>query len=98
MPVTVTLRIGGQALVAELDDAALAAIAAAIGPAAPAPPSPWLSIPEAAEYLRTSRQAVDDLLSAGRLARHKVGRRTLVARNELQALVTATPARRRADG
>jgi excisionase family DNA binding protein len=45
--------------------------------------SPFLTIPEAAELLRAKRQRVDDLLSAGRLARHKDGSRTLVSRAEL---------------
>jgi excisionase family DNA binding protein len=46
--------------------------------------SPLLSIPEAAEYLRSSRQRVDDLLSAGRLTRIKEGRRTLIERAEIE--------------
>jgi hypothetical protein len=33
------------------------------------PPSPFMTIPEAAEYLRTSRQRVANLLSDGRLER-----------------------------
>jgi excisionase family DNA binding protein len=44
-----------------------------------------MTIPEAAEYLRCSRQRVDDLLSQGRLTRIKEGRRTLVARAEIEA-------------
>jgi excisionase family DNA binding protein len=47
-------------------------------------PSPYMTIPEAAEYLRCSRQRIDDLLSQGRLTRHKEGRRTLVRRDELE--------------
>jgi excisionase family DNA binding protein len=46
--------------------------------------SPYLTIPEAADYLRCSRQRVDDLLSSGRLTRVKEGRRTLVARGEIE--------------
>ena len=61
----------------------------------PTEPSPYLSIPEAATWLRTSRQAIDDMLSAGKLRRHKVGTRTLVARTDLEALVTTDPRRRR---
>jgi excisionase family DNA binding protein len=45
--------------------------------------SPFLSVPEAAEYLRSSRQRVYDLLSAGRLTRRKDGSRVLVERAEL---------------
>ncbi len=47
--------------------------------------SPYLSVDEAAEYLRSSRQRVYDLLSSGRLSRHKDGSRVLVARAELEA-------------
>jgi excisionase family DNA binding protein len=43
---------------------------------------------EAAEYLRAKPQRVHDLLSAGRLTRHKEGGRTLVSRAEVEALVT----------
>jgi excisionase family DNA binding protein len=56
-----------------------------IGP--PAERSPYMTIPEAADYLRASRQAVDDLLRRGKLARHKRGRCVLVRRSELEALV-----------
>ncbi len=54
---------------------------------AAAPPSPYLTIPEAAEYLRCKRQRIDDLLSAGKLTRHKDGRRTLILRSELEAYI-----------
>src|SRR5205807_5528560 len=89
--VAVTLMIGGQPLLAELDEAALAVIAAALADREATRASPFLSVPEAAEYLRTSRQAVDDLLSAGKLGRRKVGRRTLVARADVEHLVQADP-------
>ena len=43
--------------------------------------SPYLTVPQAAEYLGCkSRQRVDDLLSSRRLTRFKDGRRTLVSR------------------
>ncbi len=46
--------------------------------------SPYLTVPEAAQYIRAgSRQRIDDLLSQGRLTRIKDGRRTLIAREEL---------------
>jgi excisionase family DNA binding protein len=48
--------------------------------------SPYMTAPEAAQYLRCKRQRIDDLLSAGRLTRYKEGRRTLVARAEVEAL------------
>lgn len=55
-------------------------------PAAPSL-SPFLTIVEAAEFLRTKRQRVDDLLSSGRLTRHKDGARTLIERAELERYV-----------
>jgi len=45
--------------------------------------APYLSVPEAAEYLRAKPQRVYDLLSSGRLARHKDGSRVLISRAEL---------------
>jgi excisionase family DNA binding protein len=48
------------------------------------PPSPYMTIPEAAEYLRCARQRVDDLLSQRRLSRFKDGARTLVLRREVE--------------
>jgi excisionase family DNA binding protein len=47
--------------------------------------SPYLTVVEAAEYLRSKRQRVYDLLSARRLTRFKDGRRTLLSRQELDA-------------
>lgn len=47
--------------------------------------SPYLSVPEAAAYLRCKRQRIDDLLSQGVLTRIKEGGRTLVARAEVEA-------------
>jgi excisionase family DNA binding protein len=47
--------------------------------------SPYLSVTEAAEYIRAKRQRIYDLLSARRLTRFKDGRRVLVARAELDA-------------
>jgi excisionase family DNA binding protein len=81
--IEITLSIGGQPLVAQFDDVALATIAAAL-PSTVEPSSPYMTIPEAAEYLCTSRQRIDDLLSSGRLHRVKEGRRTLVERAELE--------------
>jgi excisionase family DNA binding protein len=96
--VTVRLTVNGIPVDAVIDDDAVAAIAAAVGErdSAPGPaPSPYLTVQEAAEYLRTTRQAVDDMLSAGKLPRRKVGRRTLVARADLEALIERDPRRRR---
>lgn len=53
----------------------------------PADASPYLTIPEAAEYLRCSRQRIYDLCSSGRLPRCKDGTRVLVRRADLDRLV-----------
>jgi excisionase family DNA binding protein len=55
--------------------------------------SPYMTIPEAATYLRCKRQRIDDLLSARRLTRYKDGSRTLIARAELEAHLTQPPMR-----
>ena len=49
--------------------------------------SPYLTIEEAAEYARCSRQRLYDLRSSGRLSRAGDGRRALVFRQELDALL-----------
>lgn len=54
-----------------------------------APASEFLSIAEAADFLRCKRQRVDDLLSAGHLTRVKEGGRTLIRRSELLARLGA---------
>lgn len=48
-----------------------------------APSSPYLTVDEAAEYARCSRQRIYDLRSDGRLTRFKDGTRVLVLREEL---------------
>jgi excisionase family DNA binding protein len=82
--ISVTLKIGGQSLVAELDDDALATIASALTVKADPEPE-FMTIPETAELMRCSRQRVDDLLSARRLERVKDGRRTLLRRADVLA-------------
>jgi excisionase family DNA binding protein len=47
-------------------------------------PPRMLKVPEAAAFLRAEPQRVYDLLSDGRLTRHKDGRRVLVDRQELE--------------
>ena len=49
--------------------------------------SPYMTVGEAAEYLRCSRQRVYDLASSGRLPRYKDGGRTLHLRTEVTNLV-----------
>jgi excisionase family DNA binding protein len=55
--------------------------------------SPYMSIGEAAQYLRCSRQRIDNLLSARRLTRIKEGRRTLVDRREVEQYLVRAPRR-----
>jgi excisionase family DNA binding protein len=50
----------------------------------PEAPPQMLTVREAATFLRAKRQRVYDLLSDGRLTRHKDGRRVLVDRQELE--------------
>lgn len=83
--ITIELELNGARVPVVLDEHALAAIAAAIAQTAPEPPpSPLMTIPEAATYLRCSRQRVDDLLSQRRLERVKDGSRTLVRRQDVE--------------
>jgi excisionase family DNA binding protein len=52
--------------------------------------SQFLTVKEAAELLRCSRQRVYDLLSDGRLTRHKDGSRVLISRTEVIARLLPT--------
>lgn len=53
--------------------------------------SPWLTLDEAAEYLRVSPRTLDRLLERGRIRTSAIGRRRLVHRDELEAYMrTAT--------
>lgn len=65
----------------------LAELARLLGPHLPvAPPpeaSPYLTVAEAAVYLRSSRQRVYDLVSSRRLPRRKDGSRVLIRRADL---------------
>jgi excisionase family DNA binding protein len=49
--------------------------------------SPWMTIAEAAEYLRCNRQRIYELRSARRLTPHVENGRALCARDEVEALV-----------
>jgi len=53
-----------------------------------APADPWLSIGEAAEHLRASRQRLYDLCAAGLLKPAKDGRRLLFRRSWLDAYLS----------
>jgi excisionase family DNA binding protein len=82
--VLVTIDLNGARVPVTLDDAALVAIAAEIQSTAVVQDSPYMTIPEAAAYMRCSRQRIDDLLSQRRLTRVKDGRRTLIRRDEIE--------------
>ena len=95
--VTVTLLLNGAHVPVELDEAALAAIAAALptNPEPSEPPSKFLTVVEAAAYLRCDRQRIDDLLSSRRLDRVKDGARTLIRRTDVDAYLESETNRRR---
>jgi excisionase family DNA binding protein len=76
------LRAAIEQLVTDEVERRLAAIAR------PEPPSPYMTPAEAATYLRASRQRIYDLLSAGRLTRHRDGSRVLIARDEVETYLT----------
>ena len=48
-----------------------------------AAPGPWLTVPEAAAYARTSAGAIYNARSSGKLTRYGQGRKALVSREEL---------------
>ena len=52
--------------------------------------SPYLTVSEAAERLRTEPQRIYDLCSSGRLARFKDGDRLLLSRDEIDAYLAGT--------
>jgi excisionase family DNA binding protein len=52
--------------------------------------SPWLTVGEAAEYLRCKSKRIYDLVSQSRLPGHKDGSRLLLNRAELDAYVAGT--------
>lgn len=58
------------------------------------PPSPYMTIREAAAFLRCSRQRVDDLLSQRKITRFKDGSRTLVSRAEIEEHLRSEARRR----
>jgi excisionase family DNA binding protein len=84
-------------LIARGDAHALAELAAALAPylrVDGANESRYLTTAEAAEFLRCKPQRIHDLLSARRLTRLKEGRRTLVVREEVEALLGVQGGRR----
>lgn len=55
------------------------------------PPSPFLTVPEAATYLRASRQRIYDLLSSRAVPKVKDGSRVLLRRDDLDAYLSGRP-------
>ena len=84
----VGLNIDAEDLVAAMlaNPQALAMLRDALAPQAPAP-GPYMTSAEAAAYLRCSRKRIHDLTSAGQLTAHHEGRRLLLLRAEVVALV-----------
>jgi excisionase family DNA binding protein len=72
-------------LPAETIGALAAVLARRLPKPTPTDPSPFLTVAEAAVYIRASRQRVYDLLSSRRLSRRKDGARVLINRAELDA-------------
>jgi excisionase family DNA binding protein len=79
---TTTLTLGPEAFLA-----LVYALAEHLVPSTQA--SPYLTVDEAAEYLRAPRHRVYGLLSERKLTRYKDGSRTLVSREEVEAHVAA---------
>lgn len=79
---TVTLELTGE----QLDLLALRVAEIVVARTPPTAPtaSAFLSVREASELLRASRQRIYDLLSDGRLTRHKDGSRVLLRRDEIE--------------
>lgn len=84
--IEIVLRIGGQPLVAELDEDAVAAIAAAL-PTASEPWPAWMDVREAARYLGVTVGRVEKLKARGKIPSYQEGRGCRVSfhRPELDA-------------
>jgi excisionase family DNA binding protein len=52
--------------------------------------SPWLTVAEAAEYLRTSERTLQRMMNRRRIRTSAVGRRRLLHRDDLDAFMRAT--------
>lgn len=86
------------ALLEDLDEYALDILAERLAPrlrqaGTAAGRSPWLTVDEAAEYLRCKRQRIYDLRSAGHLAAVYDGARPLYHRDALDAYLSRTTPR-----
>lgn len=92
-------RSGGLAFQLEASPTIITAIAAAVadelerrGSTSSAPASPWLTVDETANYLRSARQRVYDLVNSGALEPARDGRRLLFKRDQLDAYLAGTDA------
>jgi excisionase family DNA binding protein len=78
----------GADLIAALEDLVDARIAAALAKSENSVEPTWLSIEEAAAYLRVSRSTVERLLKQGRIRSTYIGRRRLLHRDDLDSVRT----------
>ncbi|HTA32998.1 MAG TPA: helix-turn-helix domain-containing protein [Solirubrobacteraceae bacterium] len=81
-----------EALLEALDDAALDLLAKRLAPRlarSSEPADAWLTVVEAADYLRAPKSRVYSLVSAKRIPHVKDGSRTLFRRSELDAWLQA---------
>ncbi len=83
----VEFATGGGETTLTLGPDAVSALVAALEPhfGAKKHASRFMTVPEAAEYIRAPRHRIDALLSQRKLPRHKEGSRTLICRDELDA-------------
>ena len=79
----VTITLSGDAL-----RAIAAAVSDQVQPTAQTAASPYMTVAEAAAYIRASPQRIYDLLSSRRLPKHKDGSRVLILRSELDEYLT----------
>lgn len=86
------------ALIAELDEATLDALAdrltTRIAGRVTATPEPWLTVEEAAKHLRCPKSRIYALVSAKRIPHHRDGSRLLFRANELDAWIQSGGAKR----
>jgi excisionase family DNA binding protein len=85
-PGALSLQLGPE--FAQTIAAALADELERRGTLAPQATSPYLTVPEAAEYMRCAPQAVYDRISQGVLEPRRDGRRVLLDRRTLDAYLT----------
>ena len=78
-----------DAFVAELERLVDERVERALADRAPDSGSPWLTLADAAQRLRVSERTVARLVDRGRLRTTTLGRRRLVHRDDLDALLIA---------